>query len=426
MESDSVIREALGEEFVTAYGAMRRHELQRFDDHVTDWEREEYVEVFSAAPFRSSSPASTTPCSRTPGGRWCELLERLGREVEFPEEQTCCGQMHANTGYPREALPLVRALRRTCSRGYEAVVSPSASCVGMVREHYRRARRREPPARCYRADRVPRRRAGRRATSARASPTASPTTRPATRCALLQPRRRAAAAAARRARARARRARRTPTSAAASAARSRSRTPTPRRRCWPTSCAPCSTPAPRSCAAADNSCLMHIGGGLRAPADRRAARCTWPRSWRRRETSRARRAFPAPAARRRCADAQLRAQPGHAPRRRSAASAPRVGRRAAGLGGAARGGRGDQGRARCATSTGSSSELEARGHARPAATVHWARDAAEANAIVAGSRAAPARDEVIKVKSLATDEIGLNEALAAAGIDGASRPTWPS
>ncbi|MFI5050587.1 MAG: glutamine synthetase family protein [Gaiellales bacterium] len=46
MESDSVIREALGEEFVTAYGAMRRHELQRFDDHVTDWEREEYVEVF--------------------------------------------------------------------------------------------------------------------------------------------------------------------------------------------------------------------------------------------------------------------------------------------------------------------------------------------------------------------------------------------
>ena len=46
LESDAVIREALGEEFVTAYGAMRRHELQRFDDHVTDWEREEYVEVF--------------------------------------------------------------------------------------------------------------------------------------------------------------------------------------------------------------------------------------------------------------------------------------------------------------------------------------------------------------------------------------------
>jgi L-lactate dehydrogenase complex protein LldE len=36
------------------------------------------------------------------------LLERLGHEVEFPTEQTCCGQMHFNTGYQREALPLVR------------------------------------------------------------------------------------------------------------------------------------------------------------------------------------------------------------------------------------------------------------------------------------------------------------------------------
>ena len=37
--------EALGQEFVSAYTAMRRYELQRFDDHVTDWEREEYLEV---------------------------------------------------------------------------------------------------------------------------------------------------------------------------------------------------------------------------------------------------------------------------------------------------------------------------------------------------------------------------------------------
>ena len=36
------------------------------------------------------------------------LLERLGHEVVFPREQTCCGQMHTNTGYLREALPLVR------------------------------------------------------------------------------------------------------------------------------------------------------------------------------------------------------------------------------------------------------------------------------------------------------------------------------
>jgi len=48
--------------------------------------------------------------------------------------------------------------------------------------------------------------------------------------------------------------------------------------------------------------------------------------------------------------------------------------------------------------------------------VHWARDGAEANAIVAGIARSNGADEVIKVKSLATDEIGLNEALEASGI----------
>src|SRR5215203_3299648 len=37
-----------------------------------------------------------------------EVLERLGVEVDFPYAQTCCGQMHFNTGYQREAIPLVR------------------------------------------------------------------------------------------------------------------------------------------------------------------------------------------------------------------------------------------------------------------------------------------------------------------------------
>jgi len=60
-------------------------------------------------------------------------------------------------------------------------------------------------------------------------------------------------------------------------------------------------------------------------------------------------------------------------------------------------------------------QLEARVTER-GGTVHWARDAAEANAIVAGLAAAAGATEVIKVKSLATDEIGLNDALAAEGI----------
>ncbi len=62
------------------------------------------------------------------------LLERLGCEVDFPEEQTCCGQMHFNSGYAREGLELARRFERVFA-GAEAVVSPSASCVAMVREH---------------------------------------------------------------------------------------------------------------------------------------------------------------------------------------------------------------------------------------------------------------------------------------------------
>jgi glutamine synthetase len=45
LEDDADIVELLGDEFVRAYATMRRHELQRFADHVTDWEREEYLEL---------------------------------------------------------------------------------------------------------------------------------------------------------------------------------------------------------------------------------------------------------------------------------------------------------------------------------------------------------------------------------------------
>ncbi len=58
------------------------------------------------------------------------LLERLGHTVDFLEAQTCCGQMHYNTGYQREALPLIRRFVQIFSSA-EVVVAPSASCVGM-------------------------------------------------------------------------------------------------------------------------------------------------------------------------------------------------------------------------------------------------------------------------------------------------------
>jgi L-lactate dehydrogenase complex protein LldE len=66
------------------------------------------------------------------------VLERLGCTVDFPLDQTCCGQMHWNTGYQRQALPIVRRFVEVFS-GADAVVTPSASCAGMVREYYPRA-----------------------------------------------------------------------------------------------------------------------------------------------------------------------------------------------------------------------------------------------------------------------------------------------
>jgi L-lactate dehydrogenase complex protein LldE len=63
------------------------------------------------------------------------VLGRLGHQVDFPAAQSCCGQMHFNTGYRREATPMARGFT-AAFRGYEAVVTPSASCASMVREYY--------------------------------------------------------------------------------------------------------------------------------------------------------------------------------------------------------------------------------------------------------------------------------------------------
>ncbi len=67
-----------------------------------------------------------------------QLLERLGHTIDFPEAQTCCGQMHYNTGYQRESIPLVRHFVDVFGEA-EVIVAPSASCVGMVRDLYPKA-----------------------------------------------------------------------------------------------------------------------------------------------------------------------------------------------------------------------------------------------------------------------------------------------
>jgi L-lactate dehydrogenase complex protein LldE len=65
------------------------------------------------------------------------LLERLGHTVEFRAAQTCCGQMHTNTGYAKEALGLMRQFLEVFETA-ETVCIPSSSCVAMIREQYPR------------------------------------------------------------------------------------------------------------------------------------------------------------------------------------------------------------------------------------------------------------------------------------------------
>ena len=63
------------------------------------------------------------------------VLERLGHTVEFRAAQTCCGQMHYNTGYRREAFPLMRHFLEVFEDA-EVICIPSSSCVAMLRDHY--------------------------------------------------------------------------------------------------------------------------------------------------------------------------------------------------------------------------------------------------------------------------------------------------
>jgi L-lactate dehydrogenase complex protein LldE len=60
------------------------------------------------------------------------LLERLGHEVVFPEQQTCCGQMHLNSGYAADGRRLA-ARWGDVFRDEPVVVSPASSCVGHLR-----------------------------------------------------------------------------------------------------------------------------------------------------------------------------------------------------------------------------------------------------------------------------------------------------
>ncbi len=64
-----------------------------------------------------------------------ELLEAAGCRIDFPEQQTCCGQPMANTGCWEDARPLAESFLRIF-QPYEYVVCPSGSCTAMVTHHY--------------------------------------------------------------------------------------------------------------------------------------------------------------------------------------------------------------------------------------------------------------------------------------------------
>lgn len=64
-----------------------------------------------------------------------EVLERLGVVVDFPETQTCCGQMGFNAGYRDDAKAVAKHFI-TAFKDAEVIVAPSGSCVSMIRHFY--------------------------------------------------------------------------------------------------------------------------------------------------------------------------------------------------------------------------------------------------------------------------------------------------
>jgi L-lactate dehydrogenase complex protein LldE len=71
------------------------------------------------------------------------VLERLGYQVDFPEDQTCCGQPAFNSGYRAEARTVARHFLKVFEN-CEAVVVPSGSCTSMITHHFADLFQKEP------------------------------------------------------------------------------------------------------------------------------------------------------------------------------------------------------------------------------------------------------------------------------------------
>jgi len=64
-----------------------------------------------------------------------KLLDYLGVEIDYPLDQTCCGQPQANAGFENKAIPLADRFEKLFDK-YEYIVAPSASCTAFVKENY--------------------------------------------------------------------------------------------------------------------------------------------------------------------------------------------------------------------------------------------------------------------------------------------------
>ncbi len=65
-----------------------------------------------------------------------KILQDLGFEVEYPPNQTCCGQPFFNSGFIKEAKELAQNFVKNF-KNYDYIIAPSGSCISMVKVHYR-------------------------------------------------------------------------------------------------------------------------------------------------------------------------------------------------------------------------------------------------------------------------------------------------
>ena len=89
------------------------------------------------------------------GESTARVLDRLGVDLDFPRDQTCCGQPAFNAGFWNDAKPLARRFLKVFE-GDRYIVAPSGSCVAMVREFYAELFHDEPAIVAQARDMAPR------------------------------------------------------------------------------------------------------------------------------------------------------------------------------------------------------------------------------------------------------------------------------